>query len=206
MRGEKNQWYQAGDITISSTTSTPQGAVLNNVEAGTTETAHIGQDFTGINCVITLQFALYSTDPTSMAWYRRCRVIVYRRKANPTGTTGIANWDQLLDPIKDVATTGTATTYGSTDADMCGYNRDYVPATFQILHDSLMTIDMNKPTQQKRLIVPFAHQTRKADQTLSADWIYSNQLVLVIIPLDPMVGLSDGAAKVQWHSVFSYYE
>lgn len=180
--------------------------ILNNTEDGDSEAQRHGDDHTGIRCVITLDFTT-TAEPSTSSWYRRARVIVYNVKSSVGGTIAALTWDQLLNSTAaDPSGITPLTTWSSLEADMCTYNRNNVPGNVEILKDMLVKIDMDNPQAQRRMIIPFKKQVRQTAVTGLSDYVFTNQLFLMIIPLDVIPSPSAGQLLVTWSSVYSFYE
>lgn len=204
MRKEKNEYFCAEDFDC--TTTTPQQWTINNVERGTEEDAHMGNDYTGLSCTVWFDTALFTGDPTSQNWCRRFRVLVYRIKQNPTGASTPLIWSEVLDPTKASSHTGFGPTYySSTDADKMGLNRNNL-GLVHVIKDFIIKIDQVHPQDQRKFTFRYPYQMRNQDFTAADDYMYKNMLKLYIIPLDFVPAPAEGQARVSWHSKFSFYE
>lgn len=212
LRKEHNEFRDGDNHTFIAVD--PYVQLLNAVESGTGESQHIGKDFTMNDLKVRLDFSLAGS-PEDSNWYRRARLIVVRRKTQEipySGMTGVGNqpltWDRVLDSTERDPTAGglVVTNWGSTDADKCFYNRDFVPSAIQVLHDQLVKIDLNNPQQQVEINLKIPYTVRAMDQTASQDIYWQNQIMMMIIPLDGTYSVAAGQLNVTWGSRITYHE
>lgn len=198
---ERQELRRGGTFTVSS--ATPYTFLLNNTEAGNAESERTGEDYNGIGALITLDINV-STEPATSSWYRRARVLVYCVKSSIGGGTTSPSWDQILDSTQNDG--AIVTNWSSLEADQCSYLRVNVPQNIEVLRDFLVKIDMDSPHAQRRVYVPFKRLVKQMEFTGLSDYLYTNQLWLMVIPLDTVPTAGSGQMFVTWSSRFDYYE
>lgn len=203
MHRERNAKYRNDFRVLSS--STISKITLNNTERDNSESGRVGNDLEGISLRFTLHYHLQTQPQTNDWWYRRVKLLFVRRKSSPSGELTNYDWDQIIDPIKDITSTGD-TTFDSTSADLCaGYLKDH--PSFEVLKDINLHLDNNNLFVRKQFTIPFKHHVAYADLLAQDDYMFKNQLVMLIIPLAPTIpNPADGQAVLQWGSKFEFYE
>lgn len=179
---------------------------LNLTKAGLAENNRIGDDAHGISCHIKLHWHLNGS-PTDSTWFRRCKVLILRRKAMPLGDAGGVTWDQIIDK-KRITSALTDTDWSSSSADLCsGYIKDH--PNYEVIKDMNLHIDQNNLFQMKSFGFKFDYPVKYQSSLISLndDYIFTNQLLLMMIPLNPTITSAEqGQAVLQYGCKYEFYE
>lgn len=194
--GEDNQPIDAGELTFLRRIGVP--------ERGTDEQERIGNDIHSSSFRLTTKFFL-SSDPMSASWFRRARVLVVESIASYGGGTQTPTFSQLFDTTRETSL-GISTHWGLTDNDMCRYNPRFIPKAFRILKDVIIKIDQDDPFKRYVFKVPFKRSIKYDDFTGGTDYQYSNQLFVMVMPLDATYSPSAGQLLMAWAGEFRFYE